>query len=224
MSRGQTHLPALAIALLVLTTVAGLGIALGEGAFATADREPAERRVAAALSERLVSAEGPLTRRANVLNRSAVEDLTAERLRSRYPVVGDRAVRVRLDQRTLVASGSPDGGTTIRRIVLVSERQPRQYEPAFAGTNATTLPRRTEAVRFRLDPPRRTAIETVRANGRVVLRNVTGLRGRFAVATSRFETTRLTFESNRSLSAGDVRVTYVPERTRKATLEVTIGA
>ena len=55
-----------------------------------------------------------------------------------------------------------------------------------------------------------------------MLRNVTGLRGTFAVTTSRFETTRLTFEANRTLSQGDVRVTYVPERTAKATLEVTV--
>lgn len=224
MSRGQTQLPALAIALLVLTTVAGLGIALGEGAFAATDREPGQRRVAVALSERLVSEESPLTARANVVNQTRIENLSIERLRSQYPVIGDRPVRVRLGERTVAESNSSiSGGTTIRRIVLVSERQSRQYEPPFTGGNKTTLPRRTETVRLRIDPPARTAVETVRANERVVLQNVTGLRGTFTVDTSRFETTRLAFEANRTLSRGDVRVTSVPERTTKATLAVTVG-
>lgn len=222
--RGQTHLPALGIALLVLTAVAGLGIAMAEGAFAGADRQPEQRRAAVALSERLVNADGPLTTRPNVLNESAVENLTVRRLRTQYPVVGDRAVRVRLDDRTLVTAGSPAGGTTIRRIVLVGERQPRSYEPGFRSDNATTVPRRTDRVRLSLDPPPRTAIETVSANGRVVLRNATGLRGTFEIDTSRFETTRLRFTANRTLTSGDVRVTYYSLQTTKATLEVTVGA
>jgi hypothetical protein len=224
MTRGQTHLPALAVALLVLTTVAGLGVAFAETAFAGAERSPEQRRVAVALSERLVSGAGPLATRPNVLNESAVAVLTADRLRDWYPVVGDRAVRVRLGDRTLVSAGSPAGGTTIRRLVLVGERQSRTYEPTFEGNNATTLPRRTGEVRLRIDPPARTAVETVRANGRVVLRNASGLRGTFTVDTSRFETTRLAFEANRTLSQGDVRVTYYPRETTKATLEVTVDA
>jgi len=222
--RAQTHLPALAVALLLLTTVAGLGIALAEGAFASADRQPGERRVAVAFSDRLVSADGALTRRANVLNGTAVRALTVERLRDRYPVVGDRAVRVRLDDRTLVESGSPTGGTSIRRIVLVADRQSRSYEPVFDGTDATTLPRRSDTVRLRIDPPNGTAVETVRANDRIVLRNTSGLRGTFAVDTSQFETTRLRFGANRTLSRGDVRVTYYPMETTKAILAVTVDA
>jgi hypothetical protein len=223
-ARAQTHLPALAVALLLLTTVAGLGIALAEGAFAGAERQPGERRVAVALSDRLVSADGSLTRRANVLNETAVRALTVERLRDRYPVVGDRAVRVRLDGRSLVSAGSTTGGTTIRRIVLVGDRQSRSYEPGFDGTDATTLPRRTDTVRLRIDPPNRTAVETVRANGRVVLHNASGLHGTFTVDASRFETTRLRFAANRTLGRGDVRVTYFPLETTKAILEVTVGA
>jgi len=221
-TRGQTHLPALGVALLLLTTTAGLGLAMAENAFAGTVRQPEERRVAVALSERLVAADGPLTVRANVLERSRLDRLTASRLRSTYPVVGDRAVRVSLDGETVVEDGSTAGGTTVRRIVLVGDRQTRTYRPEFDGANATTVPRRTDEVRLQIDPPARTAVETVRVNDRVVLRNATGLRGRFAVDTSRFETTWLQFDANRSLSRGDVRVTYVPLRTTKATLAVTV--
>lgn len=222
-ARAQTNLPALAVALLVLTTTVGLGMALADRAFGSADRQPDERRVAVALSERLVSPDGPLTTRANVLNGTAVDALTTQRLRSQFPVVGDRAVRVRLDNRTLVDDGPTAGGTTVRRIVLVRRAEPRQYEPRFAATNGTTLPRRTDQVRLTVQTPPRTALDTVRANGRVVLHNQSGLAGNFTVAVSRFETTRLSFTANRSLSQGDVVVTYVPARTTKATLEVTVG-
>lgn len=221
--RAQVSLPALAVALLVLTTVAGLGIALAEGAFAGADRDPGERRVAVALSERLVSADVPLTTRANVLNASRVANLTVDRLQNRYPVVGDRPVRVRLDNRTLVASGTPAGGVTVRRIVIVRETQIRTYAPSFASPT-TTLPRRTDRVTLAIDPARTTAVESVRANGRVVLHNTSGLRGTFTVDTSRFETATLAFEANRTLSRGDVRVTHYPAETTKATLVVVVGA
>lgn len=222
-ARGQTNLPAIAVALLVLTTVAGVGIAMAETAFASADREPDERRVAVALSERLVSPDAPLTERANVLNGTATDGLTAERLRANYPVVGDRSVRIRLGNRTLVDTGVPADSTTIRRIVLVRRAETRRYEPRFDGTNATTLPRRTGRARLDLRPGPRTAIETVRANGRVVLRNTSGLRSEQPLDLSRYETTTLVFATNRSLSRGDVEISYVAARSTKATLEVTIG-
>lgn len=220
--RAQTTLPALAVALLVLTTTLALGMALGEQALTGADREPQERRVAVALSERLVAPDAPLTVRANVLNETAVDGLTAEAFRQQFPVVGDRAVRVRLDNETLVDTGVV-GGTTIRRLVLVSERETRSYEPQFVATNATTLPRRAGRVRLQVDTPADTRLETVRANGRVVRHNDSGVVGNHTLDLSRYETARLSFAANRSLSQGDVVVTYGPERTTKATLEVTVG-
>jgi len=220
--RAQTSLPALGMALLVLATTAGLGLAVADGAFADAERSPTERRAAVALSERLVAPETALTARANVVNATAAAALTDSRLRARYPVVGDRDVRIRLDGRTLVRSGTPDSGTTIRRVVLVRAEQVRAYEPEFRVGNATTVPRRTDRVRLAVDPPPRTAVRAVRANDRVVLRNSSGLRGNHTVDVSRFETVRLRFAANRSLSAGDVRVTYYPARERKAVLEVTV--
>lgn len=220
--RAQTNLPALGVALLVLTTTAGLGIAFAEGAFASAEREADDRRVAVALSERLVAPESSLTARANVLNATAVGRLDEGRLRSRYPVVGNRSVRVRLGDRTVLAAGDPTGGTTIRRIVQVHREQTRRYEPRFAAGNETTLPRRTDRLQVLVDPPFRTRVRAMRVGGRVVRRNTSGLRGRYLLETSRFETTTLRFETNRSLARGDVRVTYYPARTTKATLAVTV--
>jgi len=220
--RGQTHLPALAVALLVVTTTAGLGFAIADRAFAEADRDADQRRVAVALSERLVSPGDTVTVRANVLNRSALTGMTREQFRQRYPVIGNRSVRIRLDERTVLRDGTPADGTTIRRVILVHTVERRTYEPRFRVSNATTLPRRTDRVKIAIEPSAATAVRTVRVNERVGLHNATGLRGNFSIDVSRFETTTLEFAANRSMARGDVRVWYFPSETTKATLAVTV--
>lgn len=222
--RGQSNLVAVAVALVALTAATGLGLALADAGFAGADRPADERRVAVALSERLVAPSAPLAARANVLNATDVGRFDGARLRAAFPVVGDRAVRVRLDDRTVAERGAPAGGHTVRRIVLVQKRSAVTRAPALGSENAVTLPRRTPRVRVRIDPPPTTAVRTVRADGRVVLRNASGLRGNFTVRTSRLETVRLSFEAAGALPDGSVAVTYYPATTTKATLEVTVGA
>lgn len=220
--RGQANLVALVVALLVLTTVTGVSLSLADGAIASAERDPGARRVAVALSERLVAPESPLSDRANALNASAVANLTEARLRTRYPVVGDRAVRLRLAGRTVVATGDASGGATMRRIVLVQQHQRVTVAPRLTGDGRTTLPRRTPRVTLRIDPPSSTRVTVVRANGRVVLHNASGLDGTFTVRVSRFETISLRFSADGPLPPGSVEVTYYPVRTTKALLEVTV--
>jgi len=222
--RGQTNLVAVAAALVTLTAATGLGLALADGAFAGGDREADQRRVAVALSERLVAPDSPLTTRANVLNATAVDRFDGATLRSAFPVVGDRAVRIRVADRTVAQRGTLSDGRTIRRIVLLEERTAVTRSPRFGGENAVTLPRRTPRVRLRIRPPAGTTVRTVRADDRVVLRNASGLEGTFVVRTSRQETVRLRFESNGSLPPGSVELTLFPARTTKAVLEVTVGA
>jgi len=64
-------------------------------------------------------------------------------------------------------------------------------------------------------------VTTVRANGRVVLHNESGLVGRFTVALSRYETTTLRFVG--APSPATANLTYYPAVTRKAELVVTVG-
>jgi hypothetical protein len=222
--RAQANLPALAVALLLLTITTGLGLSLADGAFADARREPGERAVAVGLAERLVSDESPLTARENALNGSELDRLDAERLAARFPVVEGRAVRVRLDGAPVVERGDPDGGdgTTVRRIVLVERRQAVTL-PAVPG-DRVTLPRRTTRATVALSPPNGTVVRSVRANGRVVLHNASGLRGTFDVRLSRYETTRLAFDREGPFPSTGVEVTYYPARTTKAELAVTVDA
>lgn len=205
------------------TTV--LVLAVADGAIGRADRDVTDRRAAVALSERLVSAEGPLTTRANVLNGTAVDRFDATRLASVYPLPSNGSVQIRLGDDTVVETGDPVGGTTIGRVVVVERRETVALTPTLAPGNnhTTTLPRRTPRIRLRIDPPPGTVVRAVRTNGRVVLANRSGLNGTFTVRVSRFETTRIRFETTGPLPRGSVRVTYFPARTAKTTLWVTVA-
>ncbi len=218
--RGQANLVAVGVALVILTAVAGVSLVIADDALAGADRQPGERRLAVGLSERLVAPDGPLTDRGNVLNATRLRRLDDDRLTRLFPAAETGAVRVTLDGELLARTGDATGGTTVRRVVLVQERSTVTVEPPLR-TDAVSLPRRTPWVRLRVDPADAT-VRTVRANGRVVLHDPDGLDGTYRVRTSRFETTRLTFDADRPLREGDVAVTYAPAETTKAVLEVTV--
>lgn len=220
MTRAQANLPALVVALLLVGTSVGAALGLASGAFATADTEPADARLATSLSERLVAADGPLTRRANVLSRAAVANATA----AADWLPGDADVRVRLDDSTVVSRGDPDRGVSVRRVVLLASDERRRVEPDFASGNVVTLPRRTTNATVALDPPAGAEVTTVRANERVVLHDPAGLAGAYDVTLSRYDTVTLTFEANTSLSAGSVTVDYRAETTTKAVLVVSVDA
>lgn len=224
-TRAQMNLPALAVALLVVTTVTAVSVGMADRAFVSADRDADQRRTAVALSERLVGPASTLTARANVLDADAVAALDAARLEAQFPVIADADVAVRLGDRTLASTGDPTGGTTVRRIVLIERRTAVTLTPPVSSVDPTvTLPRRSPRVEIRLDPPDGTTVTAVRADSRVVLLNESGLSGAFSVRLSRFETTTLTVAADGPLPTGSVEVTYFPAETRKAVLAVTVDA
>ncbi|QZY00443.1 DUF7263 family protein [Halobaculum rubrum] len=214
--RGQANLAALVAALIVLSATVGVTLGLAEGALAGADRQPTDRRAAVASTERLIAADSPVTRRKNVLNASALDTLSPERLVALAPPLTDAAFVVRVDGRPVVERGDPADGVSFRRIVLVSAVEERTLTVAADG--AVTLPRRTDSVRLDFAEA---DVETVRANGRIVLHRPGGLRGARTVSVSRSETLTISFDAN---ATGTVVVTSTPERTRKATLEVRVDA
>jgi len=220
-SRAQANLPAVAVALVLLTSTAGLSVALADAAFAGADRDPADRRVADALSDRLVTESSSTTRRANVLREDALS-LTPAALDRSFPVARGHEVRLELNGATVLERGDPIGGATVRRVVLVARQQAVTLTPTL-DRNATTIPRRTRRVTLEIGPSNAT-VRTVRANDRIVLHDPSGLNGSYDVRVSRFETVRLRFETDRPLARGSVELTYYPTVTSKATLAVTVDA
>ena len=210
--RGQANLPALAVALLVVTTVTGLAVVVADGAFAAAERDAVDRATGVAVADRLLSADSPLTERRNVLNASR---MTASDVESVVP--SGASVRVAVDGTVVYERGTPTG-PTVRRLALVAERQAITLRPPLEH-GEVTLPRRSPRATIEVDPG--ADVETVRANDRVVLHDPGGVTGAHEVNLSRYETTTLRFEGN--VDEGEVTVTYYPRRTTKARLEVTAG-
>jgi hypothetical protein len=212
--RAQANLPALAVALLVVTTAAGLSLTLADSAFTSAERDAVDRATAAATADRLLAAESPVTERRNVLAASRLDGSSVGAV-----VPPEVDVRVAVDGEVVYERGDPTGAPTVRRIAVVAERQSVTLEPPFRF-GAATLPRRSP--RAVVDVDGAASVETVRANDRVVLHEPEGIDGAHEIPLSRYETTTLRLEG--TWSDGDVSVTYFPRRTRKVRLEVTVDA
>jgi hypothetical protein len=220
--RAQANLPALVVALLLVGGSVAVAIGLASGAFASADGDVADDRIAASVAERLVTSDGPLSVRANVLSKPAIENASGSLLEGVLP--GDTAVRVTLDGTPIATRGDAEGGSTMRRVVLVAATDRHELTPSFTGEAEVTLPRRTSNVTLRVDTRAGTEVRTVRANDRVVLRDPSGLDGAYDVPVSRYDTVSLAFDAGGDLAPGSVTIAYRAETTTKAILGVTVDA
>jgi hypothetical protein len=148
--QAQTTLPAVAVALVLLTGVTALGLAMADTAIVGADRTPDERRVAAGTADRLVAADGPLGTRSNVVNESRVDTFDSTTLAEVAPATEEYATEVRLGGDTIAASGDPSGGTTIRRLVSFGMARVRLHnESGLRGTfDIELVPYQTTQLRF----------------------------------------------------------------------------
>lgn len=220
--RGQTELPALAIAFLFLTVVLLLGVTAAGMAFSTAERPALERQAATSLSEQLVAEDAPVTVRANVANETTLRALNGSALTEAYGLSSEKSATVQLDGEPLVDDDTVTDGTTIERVILLEHRERQTIEPSFDDSLSVTIPRRTTTATVSLSPPAETTVRSVRANDRTVLKNESGLDGTFELSLTSLETTTLWFETAGSLPSGSVEITYEATETQKATLGVTV--
>ncbi|MFA9515645.1 hypothetical protein ACERIT_00235 [Halopenitus sp. H-Gu1] len=222
--RAQANLPVLVVALVLLVAATGIALAVATDARASAERDSIERSAAVSIADRLVAADGPTTRRRNVLDRTETAGLTIETVEETVPAATDQAIRLRLRSRSddegdtvqmLLERGDVRGGTTIRRIVSLAattEESNRVHVPengtsiAIPG-NATGASVRTVSGN----------VTTVRADGRVVLHRPGGLEGTARVDLPRRARSRLAFEG-----LGILEVTIERESRSTAVLEVTV--
>lgn len=240
--RGQANLLAVAVALVLLTSVLGATLAVAESALvgATAERDATDRHAASTLAARFVT-DAPPSYPPNVIpNRS----VTVESVESLAPVVENASWRIELGGRTLHERGNPSGGATVYRGVMVATPLNRSDAVDLARNDTLTLPHRTGGLALSIDSGPNTTVHTVRVNDRIVLHNETGLSGDVTVPTSRSRETELTFETavgreaannatagaNGSGSApspqsgptGRVGVSYTTIDTEPSTLVVTV--
>lgn len=215
-ARGQANLLVVAVALVVLVAVTGTAVAMAKGAMTSAERDSFEYHAATTAADRLVAEDANVTRRANVLDREAVAELTASDVDALAPPVADADIRVRIDDRIIVERGNPTGGTTVRRLALLAHSDERVETVDLSEERTITIPRRTTEVTLRFGPD--DDAETVRVNDRVVLHDPNGLEGDTTVELSRYETLAVDIEG----TEGDVDVVAYPETTNKALVEVTV--
>lgn len=220
--RAQANLLSLAVGLLLVTAAVTAGVAIADGAYASAHRQPTDRGRAVALADRLVAPDSPLAVRDHVLAEGALATLTPDALRRDVPAARDWGVRLTLDGERLLAAGHPDGGVTVQRVVLVGHRTNSTLTPRLGGDTRVTLPRRTRHLTVSLDPPTGTTVREIRVDNRTVLRDPSGLDGTYRVSVSRYETATVSAESSGPLPPGSVTFTTHPLTARKATLGVTV--
>jgi hypothetical protein len=222
--RGQTELVALGIAFVLLTGTVAAGVVLADSSLASAEREALERQTATTLSERLVSEAAAHTARENVLSAGALRALNETILRDSYNIPKGTDVAISLSGVTVVETGPTAEGTTVERIVLIERRTNETLRPEFDRSRTVTLPRRASNATLHIDPPPGTTVESVAANGQVVLSNDSGLSGVFDVSLSSLQTTTFRFEAVGVLDEGSVHITYRPPETSKARLRVSVDA
>lgn len=220
--RGQTTLPALAFAFVLLTATVVFGVTTAADALTGAERDALERQEATGLSDRLVAGDAPTTSRANVLTEGALDTLDVDAIRDRYGLSDDASVLVQVGGVPVAAEGDTQDGTTVERIVLVEDRTARTIEPSFDVSPTMTLPRRSANATLAIRPSRNTTVRSVWVNDRVVLQNRSGLNGTFEVSLSSLETAQFRFDAAGDLEDGDVTITFYPPQTRKEILAVTV--
>jgi hypothetical protein len=222
--RGQTTLPVLGVALLVVTSVSLVVVLVGQGAVHGASEPSLERSTAVALSERLVANSSALAVRPNVLSADKLDSLDGNYLREKLGVADGLDVAIRLDDEVLLDTGVGTDYTSFERIIIVQQVHERRRTPPVRAGAAITLPRRVEHIGLRVQPGPNTTVHSVTADGQVLLHDASGLSGWYDLRLSRFETTGLTVAATGPLGQDDLTLRYaVPER-RPATMEVRVDA
>jgi hypothetical protein len=148
--RGQANLVAVAVALVLLTSVLGASLAVAESVLvgAVAERDPTDRHAASTLASRFVDDTPASYPRGAVPNRTVTET----RVESLTPVVENASVTVELGGRTLFERGDPSGGATVSRGVLVATPRSRTAAVDLATDDTLTLSHRTDRVTLVVDP------------------------------------------------------------------------
>lgn len=219
--RGQANMLSIAVAFLLLTGATGAALGVAHGSLASAERDVTQRALATDLADRLVAPDTDHVHRKNVLDRNKTESLSTDEAESLVSDLENREFRVRIDDSTLMQQGNPAGGPTVERLVLLASPETRSYQLHLEADEAIALPRRTEAIEFRIESGPNTTVTTIRANDRIVLHAPEGLAGTATVAVPWTATQRITIDATGSNATVDLRIR--PKTTVKARLEVTVG-
>ena len=219
--RGQASLVSLTVALVLLTGVTALGLAVAEGALANADGRPLERRAAGVAADHILKADA-VALRPNVLDETALWALSPADVDELAPAAAGRPLRVRLGGETVATRGDPDPGVTVRRAVVVGSQTRVRRTVGDPSNNTLTIPRGPAKVRIGVKSRNGSSVTAVRAGDRVVLYDPAGLDGSATVRVEPAANTTLSFTA--AGRNATVEASYVATDAEPTTLEVTVGA
>ena len=227
-SRGQANLLGFAAAVVVVVTVTVTGVALASDAFADADRQPGATHAAEGLAAHLVAADAAHTYDRNVLRAAPTANLTAADLDAAVPPIRGRPVSVTLGDNTLLGRDGDnarrtDSAVRIERPVRVERAVNHTQRVDLAARSAVTLSDHAGSVVVRIDTERTRTVRTVRADGRVVLHNASGLSGGYVVSVPDTRPLTLDFESDGD-GPGTVQVSWTATNASVKQLVVSVGA
>lgn len=181
--RAQANLLALAAAVVVVSAALGVALLFVGGSLSAATGDPGERVLATGVADRLVAADGPLTRGEGTLNASRVENFSGQDLAMLLANATDARVRISLDGEVLATRGNPRDGTTVTRLVRVVEHRTVIRRPDLStnesGDDDYVL-RAAHHVEISINGSAG-ILETVWLDGRLVLHDPDGLDGTFTV-------------------------------------------
>lgn len=227
-ARGQANLLGFAAAVVVVVTVTVTGVAVASDALGDADRTPKSTHAAERLATHLVAADAAHTRDRNVLRADRTAALTDDDLDAAVPPVRDRSLSVSLGGDTLVERGDTDvrptdGAVQVDRRVRVERAVDRSRRVDLATQGSVTLSDHTGRLVVRIDTDRTRTVRTVRADGRVVLHDPSGLSGRYVVSVPETRPLTVGFESDGD-GPGTASVSWTATNASVERLVVSVGA
>ncbi|MFD1597703.1 DUF7263 family protein [Halobellus rarus] len=227
-ARAQANLIGFAVALVVVTTVTVAGATLANDALADADRQPEATRAAEALAAHLVDDDAAHTRGRNALRAGPVSNLTAAALDDAVPPIRGRSVRVSLGGDVLLEREGSDGpvdarAVRIERRVRVVESTPRARRVGLDDRSEVVVDDHDGRVSIHVETGRFRTLTTVRAGGRVVLHDPSGLDGSYDVSVPRRRPLTVKFESS-GRGGGTATVGWTARTGTVERLVVTVGA
>jgi hypothetical protein len=227
-ARAQANLLGFAAAVVVVTTVTVTGVAIASDALADADREPRATHAAERLATHLVAADAAHTRDRNVLRAGDTANLTASDLDDAVPPIRDRSFSIVLGGDTLVERDNGDARRTddtvrVERRVRVERAVDRSRRVDLTTRGSATLADHTGRFVLRIDTERTRTVRTVRADGRVVLHDPSGLSGRYVVSAPETRPLTVGFESDGD-GPGTVHVMWTATNASVERLVVSVGA
>lgn len=234
--RAQATLIGFAVAAVVVVTVTVGGVAIADDALADAERAPARTHAAERLAAHLVAVDGAHAREPNVLREAALANLTLADVDAAVPPVRDRAVRVSVGDRVLLARGGladsagvgddAPSSRVVRRVRIEREK-PRTERVDLEDRRSITLDAHAGDAALRIDPAPGQSVTTVRADGRVLLHDPDGLDGRYAVSLPSVHPLEVAFAVRGTPAlgrSGTVTVRWAAASGRTEPLEVIVGA